>query len=472
MSSDRVMVGIASIPERASSLERVLAALTPQADKIFVSLNGYRTPPAFLERFPNVEASIRPVNGGDAEKFAAVDDWDGYVATCDDDILYPADYIATLVAGIERYGRQTIVGFHGGKTFGFNGAAIAATHKQIRCLGELAADDTDVNVLGTGVLGFHTDGIPMWRGVFAYPNMADVHLACHAHMFAIPMVALAHRAGWLKNICPPGPSIYESNRRGDRSIRDTTANREAELARFDWSSPPTRPRVRISVATCQRGHLLPALLDDLERRKQWLDLDVAIYEDPARSDYTAALKRATDRGWSWFRFPKRLGREGHHQLVSRELADCRDVDADWFVFTPDDVRLGRYAIAQAIDTWQRLDDPATLTLWRLKDHEGQPNWTGLVPVQRDHAWEIFHVDGNYLCRRPTLECLNYRCPPIPANRRRATSSGVGRAMSLHLHHAGKRMYRVNNSLSVPLYPAEISVMNPDANDRPYEGISL
>lgn len=196
-----------------------------------------------------------------------------------------------------------------------------------------------------------------------------------------------------------------------------------------------------------------------------------MYEDPSDADYTAARARSEKNGWGWLMMPERLGKAGHWQLVDAELADARACDADWFVFLPDDVRLVRHAIARAIDTWDRLDDPATLTLWRLKDHEGQPNWTGILPVEHEHGWEVFHVDGIYLCRRDTLEHLGFRCPPPRARRGRGASSGVGRAMSSLLHAGGRRMYRVSQSLAIPV-AGEASVMNPDVRDRRYQWVAL
>lgn len=470
MSSDPVLVGMASIPERAESMLRAVASLASQADRVVVALNEYDAVPEGLARFANVEAVLMDGSGGDAEKFAAVDAWDGFVVTVDDDVLYPSDYVATLVGGIDRYGRGTVVGFHGGKTLGWNGSAVAATHKRIRCLGALAEDDTDVNVLGTGALAFHAAHVPVWRDVFRHANMADVHMACHARTIGAPMVALAHDAGWLKDICPPGRSIYEANARGDGSQLDTTERRRQELARFDWTTAgPPRPRVRVSIATCQRPHLLQALLDDLARESRWAELEVAVFEDPSASDYSDTRVQVAERGWEWHRMPRRLGKQEHWRLVTRELEACRDSGADWFVFLPDDVTLVRHAIPRAIETWSRLDDPATLTLWRLKDHEGQTNWTGRLPVESGAAWEVFHVDGIYLCRRETLDFMGFACPA--PSRQRLTSSGVGRAMSIRLFAAGRRMYRVDRSLAIPV-KGEPSVMNPSVRDRRFPGVAL
>lgn len=487
---DKIMVGMASVPGREHALERAVASIAPQADRVVVALNGHQAVPAFLAGHVNVEAILTgPANGGDAEKFAAVDGWDGVVVTCDDDLLYPAGYVARLLDGLDRHGRGTMVGFHGGTTSGWkDGVHGAATERRIRCLGALTADEP-VNVLGTGTLAYDARRVPLWRSVFASPNMADVHLACHAHRMGIPMVALAHDAGWLTDICPAGaPSIYESNRAGDGSVRDTRARRRVELDQVDWQTPPARPRVRVSVATCDRAHLIDGLLDDLEREAAFVDLDVAVYEDPAGADYAAARARVERNGWSWHRFPERLGKQGYWLLVDRQFADARSSDAGWFVFLPDDVRLVRHAVPRALTVWRQLEEPATLTLWRLRDHEDTGSWTGLLPVDRGAAFESFFVDGNFVCGRDTLAFFDFGlAQPRKIRPRRvrrderlagmaedavtSTSSGVGRSMSLALHRAGRRMYRVASSLAPPL-PAEPSVMNPDVTDRRFPGVAL
>ena len=474
------MAGIASIPGRAAQLEIAVRSLAPQVDRVFVSMNDYAECPEFLNTIPNVSYRGRgPGNGGDAEKFAEIDRWEGVVVAADDDLAYPPDYVEKLLDGLSRWGVNHIVGFHGGETRGYNDSAIAATHRQIRCLGALTTDDPTVNVLGTGALAFDTRAVPLWRGVFRHPNCADVQLACHAHRFGIPMVALAHDEGWIHYLLPENaPTIYGANVAGDGSERDTRAARKEELDRVNWTVQPSRPRVRVSIATCERPALLADLLGDVDRDSAALDLEVCVYEDPSGCDYSEVRAWVEQRGWQWRRFPERLGKDGHAELVAAEIRDGRDSSADWFVFLPDDVRLVRHAISRAIDAWDRLDDPATLTLWRLKDHEGMPNWTGLFPVEREHGWEVFHVDGIYLSRRDLLDFVSQSCPTLTAagrRRRRAGSlprpgsSGVGRSMSLTLHRAGRRMYRVSESLALPV-PNVPSVMNPDATDRFYPGV--
>lgn len=447
-----VLVGIASIPERVKSLEQVVAALSPQVHRIHVSLNDYTEVPSFLSAYPHLTYELKPDNQGDAEKFAAVDDWDGYVVTCDDDILYPSDYIQTLIDGIERYGRQCAVGFHGGTTLGWNGSAVAASHKRVQCLRTLLEDDTDINVLGTGAMAYHAGTVAVWRDAFRHANMADVQMACHARTLGIPFVGLAHNEGWLIDICPPleeGRRIYTSNRTKDGSKCDTHLQREIEIKRFNWlEAPPKRPTVRVSIATCQRHAELAEVIEDLERESRWVDLEVCVYEDPMppRFNYEAIRAKVLSLGWQWRQMDRHLGRKEFHRLVNQQMRDAECSDAEWFIFMPDDVRLVRHAIPKAITTWYRLEDPATLTLWRLQSLEGLCNWTGCEPVEGADATEIHHVDGFYLCKRDTLQALDFECgrPKYMT----PTGSGTGRTISYRLHDQGKRMYRVNSSLGI------------------------
>lgn len=457
----KIMAGLASIPERESSLKRVLESLSPQVDKIALSLNDYERVPSFVAGFGNVEPTVRPLNGGDAEKFAGVDSWAGVVVTADDDVLYPRDYVQTIVAGLERYDYRAAVSFHGGTTLGWNGSAVAASHKRIRCLGHLGADDSDVNVLGTGTLAFHTDHVPVWRDLFRTPNMADVYFATHAHVMGIPMVALAHKASWLRDICPPtGRRIYESNRHRDGTACDTELAREREIRRFDWSERPGRPKVRVAIGTCMRPVQLLELLRDLERESKWVELEVEVYEDPRgnAADYSEAKLFCRRRGWQWDRFQLRLGRAGYWRMVKRQLRDCQISEAEYFIFLPDDIRLVHHAIPRALELWHRLDSPATLTLWRLGSLDGRANWTGRKPELREYAAEIFHVDGNFLCQRPTLEALDYVI--MDTRKKRRTSSGVGSQMSKRLHAQRRRMYRVDKSLALN-NDEGVSIMNPE-----------
>ena len=110
-----IRASLASIPERERSLQQTVASLLPQVDRLGVYLNGYDSVPDFLHD-PRIDVARSEETGdrGDAGKFFWSDagDFDYHLA-CDDDLLYPPDFAATMVAACDRHGRRALVGLHG-----------------------------------------------------------------------------------------------------------------------------------------------------------------------------------------------------------------------------------------------------------------------------------------------------------------------------------------------------------------------
>ncbi|MCL0121589.1 FkbM family methyltransferase [Corynebacterium pygosceleis] len=189
--SDRVRVGIASMPGREAGLATVVSILHQQADEIFVYLNGMEEIPPALPSFPNVRYVFGP-DLGDRGKFAFLEGFNGYYLTCDDDIAYAPFHVDSLIDGIERYNREAVVGWHG-SIFkpGFE-KFYDAQSRQVLSFRFLRGRDTPVHLLGTGVCGFHTDTLRISLDDFIYPNMADAFVAVAAKEQGVPMVVLKH----------------------------------------------------------------------------------------------------------------------------------------------------------------------------------------------------------------------------------------------------------------------------------------
>ena len=110
--NEEVIVGIASIPKRINALYQTLASLEHQANKIYVALNGYTEIPEWAGQFRNVEFTLTDNIMGDANKFLALDKAKGYFFSCDDDIIYPDNYVKTMVNKLKKFG-NAIVTCHG-----------------------------------------------------------------------------------------------------------------------------------------------------------------------------------------------------------------------------------------------------------------------------------------------------------------------------------------------------------------------
>lgn len=201
-----VRIGIASMKGREGGLKRVLQRLIPQADEIFVYLNGMDQVPLGLPRASNLEY-FTGKDYGDRSKFVFLKDFDGYYLTCDDDILYPEFYVEHIIDGIERYGRKALVGWHGSIFSDDFEDYYNSKYRKVISFSSLRGADTPVHLLGTGICGFHTSTINISFEEFLYANMADVFVALNAQRNRIPLVVLRHEKGWATPIEPDAPSI-------------------------------------------------------------------------------------------------------------------------------------------------------------------------------------------------------------------------------------------------------------------------
>jgi len=188
-------VQIASIPDRVENLELTLASLLPQVDSLYVALNNYGEAPPFLDS-EKIEWDIHDNSLGDGAKFYGLSDYDGYVLTCDDDLVYPEGYVRYMVGAVDRYGcivtllgkqyaTRPIVTYSNGYTRIFN------------CLNSVRTDDL-VDVGGTGVMAFHTDIYKPDPHVWPRRNMSDVWVAKEAQEQGIKIMSISHPKGYLK----------------------------------------------------------------------------------------------------------------------------------------------------------------------------------------------------------------------------------------------------------------------------------
>lgn len=192
--SKPVRVGIATIPGREEGLQKVIESLRPQADEIFISLNGFKEFPD-IEFGPKVKATLNPT-GSDQSKFMFLsDDFTGYYLTCDDDIEYPPYYVQSLVFYIEKYKGEATVGWHG--SYLINGGLdyYDSTYRRVKTFGSRQLNETYVSFLGTGCMGFDAEKIRPPMSIFTTSRMADIHFALFGQNEEIPFVLVPHERG-------------------------------------------------------------------------------------------------------------------------------------------------------------------------------------------------------------------------------------------------------------------------------------
>lgn len=113
--ADPVICAMATFPPRKQGMLKVLAALLPQCDKFYLYLNLYDAIPSEIYDIPGAE-KLNVVPGpdlGSQAKLYWMGQDEGYYLTVDDDMIYPSDYVARMVRGVDKYGGLAIVTAHG-----------------------------------------------------------------------------------------------------------------------------------------------------------------------------------------------------------------------------------------------------------------------------------------------------------------------------------------------------------------------
>lgn len=202
--SDKITISMASIKERAGMLNVVINSLYEQCDRLNVYLNDYDNIPSFLNRDKITIFNGKTLgNIGDIGKFYAPQA-DGYIFTVDDDLLYPPDYVSTMINKIEHYNRKCCIGVHG---VILNDKMIDY-YKSRRCFHYKMAQEKDVpvHIIGTGTLAYHSKTIMVCKENFNAPNMADIWFGILAQNKKVGLRCISKSEGWLKDM--PG---YNTN---------------------------------------------------------------------------------------------------------------------------------------------------------------------------------------------------------------------------------------------------------------------
>ncbi|MGY8872678.1 MAG: hypothetical protein ACKVJE_19780, partial [Pseudomonadales bacterium] len=129
---------------------------------------------------------------GDAGKFYWVDRVDGFYFTCDDDLIYPEDYIYRIKSRILKSEYPVVIGWHGSVFYTPFKDYYDNKSRRVFSFSAPRPYDTPVHVLGTGCLGFHTSHIKVSFSDFPTPNMADVYFAKLGQEQEIPFVVIKH----------------------------------------------------------------------------------------------------------------------------------------------------------------------------------------------------------------------------------------------------------------------------------------
>ena len=133
-----------------------------------------------------------------------------YYFSCDDDILYPKNYIASMIADIENH--KCIVSHHGRRLVNLD-ADYYSSHYRFGCLSQ-NPNRCLLDVAGTGVTAFRTDYFnPIDICYSEHKKMADCVFSLEAAKQGKRIMLTPHEKGWLRDLkVPKELTIYETEK--------------------------------------------------------------------------------------------------------------------------------------------------------------------------------------------------------------------------------------------------------------------
>ncbi len=202
----KVTANIATYKPRIEngSLKKAVESLIGQVDCVRVYCNGISEQEC-AALFNQIGCSyvyiIDPVKGDltDNGKFYSLENITEpeIYLTCDDDLIYPPDYVKRVVEAIERY--KCIVSFHGRQLLG-TGMNYYTDHRAfLALLGVIS--DVKGDVVGTGVCGFDTRYFHP-KGLAFSPDqkMSDLIFSLEAAKQGKQLGIISHAPNWIKHI--------------------------------------------------------------------------------------------------------------------------------------------------------------------------------------------------------------------------------------------------------------------------------
>jgi GT2 family glycosyltransferase len=123
-----------------------------------------------------------------------------YICTCDDDLIYPADFLTRLIDASEKY--QAVTSAHGRTLLNRKISNYYKEKKAVyHCLRDVE-NDVQVDIVGSGCTLIPRALIVDINDLYDYvnhPNMSDIYLSYLAELRGVDCYVIAHKAEWIKH---------------------------------------------------------------------------------------------------------------------------------------------------------------------------------------------------------------------------------------------------------------------------------
>lgn len=199
---------MATYPARKEIVPRVVESIARQVDLLHIVCNEFSDVPDSWQLPDNVRIEFPVEDIKDAGKFFCPAEPDDFVVLCDDDILYPPNYVGTLIERWYSYeSYNPVIGVHG-VTYSdfFDGDPQA---RLVYVFNAPLSADTFVNQLGTGTVLCRGYQMPSFRFMQGSERYVDLRFAVHCHNKNYARICIARKKDWMQEI-RLGESIFET----------------------------------------------------------------------------------------------------------------------------------------------------------------------------------------------------------------------------------------------------------------------
>jgi hypothetical protein len=185
-----ITANLATIKSRKDTLQQVIDSLKNQVDVVRVYANDYLPDVKDAQVFTGCDYT-------DNSKFFWLPKSRGIYLSCDDDLIYPPDYVETIIKGMWKYPGCWIT-FHGRKLLGY-GLDYYRGHMVYQCLKDVKGD-YELDIPGTGVSAFHTDDFKFDMQEWKHQRMSDIMAGQEIAKRRKKIICLGHEAGWIQHL--------------------------------------------------------------------------------------------------------------------------------------------------------------------------------------------------------------------------------------------------------------------------------
>ena len=207
-----VTAQIATIPDRENLLRKTVNSLLPQVDKLNIMLNNYPFTPHFCHN-PKIEVCHLDNSKGDGAKFHGLRTVKGYIFTCDDDLIYPTDYVETMVNVLKSLDNSVILTNHGRLMHEKPVTSSYSDRKEAFHWRNEQKESVRLDIGGTGVMAWHSSAFFPNIDDITIKNMADIWVAKFAKEQGVKIMLCPHKADWIGYLHPESiaPTIWDEH---------------------------------------------------------------------------------------------------------------------------------------------------------------------------------------------------------------------------------------------------------------------